>query len=763
MMKNETNKAYTCIAFLAHVDAGKTTLLKNMARCTGLEVLLDYHAEEKRRGITILTKLLELKTDDRLYTFLDTPGHPDLRSEVRASLNAADYVVVLIDVTQKLTASSLDLFKMLKTFKIPFLIFLNKYDLGNYYEEAIISALKQQFNIIELDDPLYQEEIAALDEKCLEDYLNGQSLDETYVKKLFQDQNFVLVFKGAAVDLDDCRRFLAILDTWTYPYFLKRSEDYLVFKQVYIDHELYKYVRAFKELSLKMTLGKDKVEAIELYTGNKFEHLKKIEKGRIALVKGLDHLLLGHHLDFAPQIDLFRYEIDYDKKEEGAILNALREQSIERPDLKIDLLNKPYTIALNSRLEGEIFEALFREHYNLSIKCDRLGQHFFETIKGQTESYTLCDDYYIHLMLTPYEQDELRISGLLDQKIADMFLKTAQEFKGPYGHNLLKINFAIQEINTPKQADPKLLSELFTRAIAMALDNAGTILLALAVRFSLAFNDYGKIEELIRNYELKVLNTSENSYEVKTGLKELAKLKERGEEIKILGSHYEPSDQIPLSKKDDAFISLAFSRIGKREYDQKTTMELLRQKGQNSDHNWRISDKQALEAFKKAYPEAKDKYVAKAIQKDEHYHSKTRILETVYVIDAYNLLYASKIDRSDLSNARDQLLELLYTYKNLKGVKMWVIFDAYLAASLKANEKGDDFKIVFTKKDEKADTYIERLIDRYKKQYRFIVVTSDGPLQNTIFTKGASRLSSRAFLSEYERLYQNMQKKLKGD
>ena len=74
-----------------------------------------------------------------------------------------------------------------------------------------------------------------------------------------------------------------------------------------------------------------------------------------------------------------------------------------------------------------------------------------------------------------------------------------------------------------------------------------------------------------------------------------------------------------------------------------------------------------------------------------------------------------------------------------------------------------DEPVIFTKNGEKADTYIERAVSQKSADYRFIVVTSDGPIQNAIFTKGAARLSSRAFISEYESLYKAMQRKLEKE
>ena len=256
---------------------------------------------------------------------------------------------------------------------------------------------------------------------------------------------------------------------------------------------------------------------------------------------------------------------------------------------------------------------------------------------------------------------------------------------------------------------------------------------------------------------------------VKGRAEDLLKLKERGYDFSLKCELYERSpfenaiiNQIgydPL--KDENF--LPSSRVGKREMDLKETIEELHQKKIYRESIWRISDKEAKEAFGKAYPASKNEYVKKKENNDNKYKGKIKILDTIYIIDAYNVLYASNIDRTNLANARDELLELLYTYKVLKGVKMWVVFDAYMTLNTKDIKSGEDFKVIFTKNGEKADTYIERAVSQKSADYRFIVVTSDGPIQNAIFTKGAARLSSRAFISEYESLYKAMQRKLEKE
>ena len=89
-----------CIAMLAHVDAGKTTLsecilslsgvIRKMGRVDHKDTFLDTHELERKRGITIFSKQALFSLGDQRFTLLDTPGHVDFNYEVSRSLAACD-------------------------------------------------------------------------------------------------------------------------------------------------------------------------------------------------------------------------------------------------------------------------------------------------------------------------------------------------------------------------------------------------------------------------------------------------------------------------------------------------------------------------------------------------------------------------------------------------------------------------------------------------------------------------------------------------
>ena len=88
-------KSLRNIAIIAHVDHGKTTLIDNLLKQSGLfrdnqhvdERVMDSGDLEKERGITILAKPTSVLWKDARINIIDTPGHADFGGEVERILS----------------------------------------------------------------------------------------------------------------------------------------------------------------------------------------------------------------------------------------------------------------------------------------------------------------------------------------------------------------------------------------------------------------------------------------------------------------------------------------------------------------------------------------------------------------------------------------------------------------------------------------------------------------------------------------------------
>ncbi|MEM9780368.1 MAG: GTP-binding protein, partial [Pseudomonadota bacterium] len=96
------------IAIIAHVDHGKTTLVDELLKQSGLyreneavqERAMDSNDLERERGITILAKATSLEWQGTRINIVDTPGHADFGGEVERILSMVDGVVLLVDAAE---------------------------------------------------------------------------------------------------------------------------------------------------------------------------------------------------------------------------------------------------------------------------------------------------------------------------------------------------------------------------------------------------------------------------------------------------------------------------------------------------------------------------------------------------------------------------------------------------------------------------------------------------------------------------------------
>ena len=93
------------VAIIAHVDHGKTTLVDQLLKQSGIfrtneavaDRVMDSNDIERERGITILAKNTAVMYHDTKINIIDTPGHADFGGEVERILMMVDGVILLVD------------------------------------------------------------------------------------------------------------------------------------------------------------------------------------------------------------------------------------------------------------------------------------------------------------------------------------------------------------------------------------------------------------------------------------------------------------------------------------------------------------------------------------------------------------------------------------------------------------------------------------------------------------------------------------------
>ncbi|MEK9675361.1 MAG: elongation factor G [Chloroflexota bacterium] len=136
------------IGFIAHIDAGKTTVTERVLFFTGETykigniddgtTVMDFMSLERERGITIGSAATNAQWDGHQVNIIDTPGHVDFTAEVERSLRVLDGGVVVLESVSGVQPQSETVWRQADTYKVPRLIFVNKMDrLGANFDYAV--------------------------------------------------------------------------------------------------------------------------------------------------------------------------------------------------------------------------------------------------------------------------------------------------------------------------------------------------------------------------------------------------------------------------------------------------------------------------------------------------------------------------------------------------------------------------------------------------------------------------------------------------
>ncbi len=175
------------IAIIAHVDHGKTTLVDEMLKQSGVfrenqevqERVMDSNDIERERGITILSKNTAVYYKDIKINIIDTPGHADFGGEVERVLKMVNGVVLLVDAFEGVMPQTRFVLKKAMALKLPVITCLNKIDRPEARPEEVIDEVLELLmdldaNDEQLDCPfLYA---SAKDGFCVKD-LNDENKD----------------------------------------------------------------------------------------------------------------------------------------------------------------------------------------------------------------------------------------------------------------------------------------------------------------------------------------------------------------------------------------------------------------------------------------------------------------------------------------------------------------------------------------------------------------------------------------------------------
>ena len=145
------------IAIIAHVDHGKTTLVDELLKQSGVfrdnqavaERVMDSGDIERERGITILSKNTAITYKDTKINIIDTPGHADFGGEVERVLKMVNGVVLVVDAFEGAMPQTKFVLKKALELELPVIVCINKIDRPEARPDEVVDEVLELF--IDLD------------------------------------------------------------------------------------------------------------------------------------------------------------------------------------------------------------------------------------------------------------------------------------------------------------------------------------------------------------------------------------------------------------------------------------------------------------------------------------------------------------------------------------------------------------------------------------------------------------------------------------
>ncbi len=456
------------IGILAHVDAGKTTLsecmlylsgqIRKLGRVDHKDAFLDTYELERERGITIFSKQAELKMGNLGITLLDTPGHVDFSAEMERTLQVLDYAILVINGADGVQGHTRTLWSLLKRYRIPTFLFINKMDQVGTDKEKVLEDLQNRLDegcidFTEKSDAFF-DAVAMCEEKAMEEYLESERVEDTTIAEMIGKRKVFPCYFGSALKMEGVQEFMDEMAGY-----IEKNEQV---KNVMVSDErnamekgtevfgakVYKISRdasGSRLTHLKITSGslkvkdilkgkvqkkdhsdenenvegtwEEKVNQIRIYSGEKYEMVQGAESGMICAVTGFNYTYPGEGLGIAedseaPALEpVLSYKI---KLPEGCdihkMLGSLRILEEEDPMLKI-VWNEELG-EIHAKLMGavqiEILKSLIKDRFGVDVEFDTGNIVYKETIQNTVEGVGHFEPlrHYaeVHLKMEPGER-----------------------------------------------------------------------------------------------------------------------------------------------------------------------------------------------------------------------------------------------------------------------------------------------------------------------------------------------------------------------
>ena len=838
-MSEQPKKIPCGIGLLAHVDAGKPTLSEALLYCSGAkrtlgrvdhrDSFLDTHDLERARGITIFSKQAILSTPSHCFTLVDTPGHVDFSAEAERTMPILDCAVLVISGSDGVQAHTVTLWKLLEKYHIPTFLFINKMDLPGTDPDKLMQQLQRQLSAhcvsFSQPDAIWQEQAALCDEGLLDVFLETGTLPDPAVRQLIQQRKLLPCCFGSALHLEGIPALLEVLDRFAPQPDYPDEFGAIVHK---ISHDPQGVRLTWLKitggsLKVKSTLGYtagkeekcEKVQAIRLYSGDKFTLAEEVSGGTLCAVAGLSATYAGQGLGNAPSapqptlrpVMTYRVQPSLDA---ALALPKLRMLEQEEPELKLiwDDRLKQIHVQIMGRVQLEVFRDLARQRFGMELQLLDPRIFYLETIENEVEGVGHFEPlrHYaeVHILLSPLPPgsglvfDTVCPTDVLDVNFQNLILTHMAE-KAHRGVLTgapitdMKLTLLIGRAHL-KHTEGGDFRQATYRAIRQGLMQAKSRLLEPWYAFTLTLPS----EQIGRAItDIRAMGGEFDAPQLVDSLSELKGLvpaSELGDYAQQVAAYSQGRGRLQISLHGYLPCHNADEVIAQTGYDPESDLEntpdsVFCAHGSGFTVKWnRVREYMHLDSGIKE--EKKPVLLRRNLQLDDR--ELEAIMEREFgpikrpacpppearptaeavtlrpprqqylIVDGYNILYAwpelAALASEDLQAARRRLCDLLSSFAGYRKCRTVVVFDGYKVKGNPGEKtRFSGIEVVFTKENETADAYIEALVAQIGLNYNLRVATSDAMVQLSSLRSGVLRISARELQAEVESARREME------
>ena len=675
---------------------------------------------------------------------------------------------------------------------------------------------------IAFDRQGYEEELSLCQDTLLEEYAQTGHMQEEHLCDAFYQRAFFPVLFGSALKLQGIKELMDLLARFspcrTYPLDFG-ARIYKISKDEKGDRLSHVKITGGVLQAKDKISEQEKVDAIRLYQGNSFELLNAAEAGDVVALKGLTSFEAGQGLGFEkdsekPLLNAYMtYELILPAGTNTlALSETMKQLAEEDPQLEVSIDEKfqKIQIQIMGEMQKEVLQKKIAALSGIEIGFGTGSIVYQETIRTAVEGAGHFEPlrHYaeVHVRLEPLpagsgievesicSKDELNASW---QRSIISALQRKRHLGVLSGSPLTDVRIILTAgRGSIKHTSGGDFRQAALRAVRQALMKADSILLEPYYTFVLNVPAASLSRAL---FDLDTKNAEVTVEEEKNGT---MTIHGRGP-VRTL-TNYQNEVTAYTKGLGRFFCTLegyhpcldAAALLADIAYDPEADLKnpsgsVFCANGAGYNVSWQDADalmhiqlkKESSESFTKEKIKVSEEDLSSLLQSASSNNRNTgkekkakaepekekkmpvqKKLPSLLIVDGYNMIYdwpeLKQTAKEDLYAARAKLISILQNYQAYTGEAIILVFDGYQRPDNHGTTlKKGSLTIVYTKTDETADAWIERAGYEYRNTYALSVATSDGLIQNAVFSQGALRMSAREFKDRIDFANQQIKEK----